>query len=124
MKIMAHKDFDPAAAAHELLDGSGAVLLPGLFDKDMIDKAREILVKETDTTVETGSHFNQSGTDASLQRRVWFPRLTELSPIFVEMLEKPANLRHHAAFSGQRICAWQLMCLPPYARLWRTGTAY
>ena len=114
MKIMAHKDFDPAAAAHELLDGSGAVLLPGLFDKDMINKAREILVKETDTTIETGSHFNQSGTDASLQRRVWFPRLAELSPIFVEMLENQQIFDIMQHFLGSEfvlgsLCASRLM---------------
>ena len=90
MKAMNRDNFDAAGVAEELIDGDGAIFLKGVFDKARIDRARELIVAETEADRETGSHFNQSGTDARLQRRVWFTRLVELSPDIARLLTADA----------------------------------
>ncbi|MCB1499241.1 MAG: phytanoyl-CoA dioxygenase family protein [Bauldia sp.] len=100
MKAMNRDNFDAAGVAEELIDGDGAIFLKGVFDKARIDRARELIVAETEADRETGSHFNQSGTDARLQRRVWFTRLVELSPDIARLLEDPMIFESMRAFLG------------------------
>lgn len=100
MKTMTREDFDTAAIAMEPIDGDGAILLNGVFDKDLIACAREPIVAETDLDRETGSHFDQSGTNARLRRRVWFTRLVALSPDIARLLEDPMIFETVQAFLG------------------------
>ncbi|MCP4385115.1 MAG: phytanoyl-CoA dioxygenase family protein [Hyphomicrobiales bacterium] len=114
MKVLEPNQFDENEIVAELLDGSGAVLLKNVFDKAMIAEAHELLVRETDKDVDTGSHFNQSGADARLQRRVWFTEMMALSPIFAEMLEHPFIQKSMRAFLGTEFvlggfCASRIM---------------
>ncbi len=100
MKTMTRENFDAEKVATELIDGDGALLLKGVFDKDRIARIRDLIVAETDAERETGSHFNQSGADARLQRRVWFTRLVELSPDIALLLEDPMIFESMQAFLG------------------------
>ncbi len=96
----------------ELLDGSGAVLLPQLFAKDQVERARDIIHRETADQELTGSHFNRDEEDALLQRRVW--NLIARDHVFVEMLLHPQIVASMQAFLGSEfimgsICASRLM---------------
>ncbi len=98
MKTLTEESFSPEAVVAELLDGSGAVLLPGLFDDDQVERAREIVVAATDDAAITGSHFNQSDEDELLQRRVW--NLFSKGEIFCEMVQHPSLVSAMRAFLG------------------------
>lgn len=97
---MTRQDFDADAVAAELIDGDGVLLLKGVFDPERIARARELIVAETEAVEQTGSHFNQSGADAMLQRRVWFTRLVELDPDIATLVEDPMIVASMSAFLG------------------------
>ena len=112
MKTFSQESFDPADVVEELLDGSGAVRFPQLFNAAQVEKAREIILRETSEHQVTGSHFNQDSEDAKLQRRVW--NLLNKGDIFVEMVQHPAMIASMRAFLGSdfimgSICASRTM---------------
>ena len=100
MKTVTRNDFDAATVAAELIDGDGAILLKGVFDKERIARIRDLIVSETDADRETGSHFNESGTDARLQRRVWFAKLVDLNPDIGRLVEDPMIFESMQKFLG------------------------
>jgi len=112
MRTIPAEEFTPEATVAELLDGSGAVRLPQLFDSDQVERAREIILTETTDRKLTGSHFNQDDEDAKLQRRVW--NLIAKDQVFVDMLLHPQIVASMQAFLGSEfvlgsICASRLM---------------
>ena len=112
MKTLAPEDFDPAIVVEELLDGGGAVRLPGLFDAAQVARAREVVMAETADHEFTGSHFNRDDEDAKLQRRVW--HLLPKDGVFAEMATQPRIFRAMQAFLGSdfimgSICASRTM---------------
>jgi ectoine hydroxylase-related dioxygenase (phytanoyl-CoA dioxygenase family) len=100
MKTMTRDQFDAVEVAAELIDGDGVLLLKGVFDRELIARVRRLIEAETDALEETGSHFNQSGADAMLQRRVWFTRLVELDPDIASLVEDPMIFASMQAFLG------------------------
>ena len=114
MKEFTRDDVDVSAIVTELLDGDGAVLLKGIFDKERIAGMRDLLVAETDVAVDTGSHFNQAAQDPFLQRRVWFTRLVELDPGIARLVEDPVTFEAMQGFLGHdfimgSMCASRIM---------------
>jgi len=112
MLTMRPDSVDPAAAVAELLDGGGAVRLPGLFTAEQVRAARDIVIRETDDREKTGSHFNRDEEDATRQRRVW--NLIARGQVFVEMVQHPAIVAIMRAFLGSdfvmgSICASRVM---------------
>ena len=112
MKTIPADSFSSAAVVEELLDGSGAVLLPQLFTKDQVQEARDLILQETADRKVTGSHFNQDDEDAMLQRRVW--NLIAKGDVFVDMLLHPQIMSSMQAFLGSEfvvgsICASRTM---------------
>jgi len=112
MKTLTAAAFDPAAVVAELLDGGGAVRLPGVFDADRLRAAREVILRETDEARPTGSHFNRDDSDALQQRRVW--NLLAKGDVFVEMVQHPMLIESMRAFLGTdfvmgSICASRTM---------------
>ena len=72
MKIISKDEYNISEVISELIDGSGLVYLPKIFNKKQVEKARDIIINETQDGIETGgSHFNQRDSDAKEQRRVW-----------------------------------------------------
>lgn len=114
MKVMTRDNFNPCEAAEELLDGVGALLLKGVFDKTRIAHIHEKFAVATDQLTETGSHFNQSGQDALLQRRIWFKDLVELDHDIAHLVEDPMIFETMQAFLGSEfvmgsLCASRIM---------------
>jgi ectoine hydroxylase-related dioxygenase (phytanoyl-CoA dioxygenase family) len=110
------EDFTAAAVVDELLDGGGAVRIPGLYDADQVQRAREFVEAATADDALTGSHFNQDETGARLQRRVW--NLFKADPVFCEMIEHPVVVASLQALLGSEFvvgsyCASRTM--PGYA---------
>ncbi len=98
MKRIGANDFEPAAVVAELLDGSGAVCLPGLLSPTQVRAAREIILQETEGDKITGSHFNKDDTDALLQRRVW--NLFNKGDVFCDIIQHPMIVDSMRAFLG------------------------
>lgn len=98
MKTIHADEFTSEAVVSELLDGSGAVRLPGLFGAEQVRAARELIVAATDDDHFTGSHFNQDEVDARLQRRVW--NLFSKGDVFCEMVQHPSIVTSMRAFLG------------------------
>jgi ectoine hydroxylase-related dioxygenase (phytanoyl-CoA dioxygenase family) len=98
MRTIPHDRFTPEAVVGELLDGSGAVRFPALFDDHQVRTVRDIVVAATGDDDDTGSHFNQDDDDARLQRRVW--NLFAHGAVFSELLEHPTIVDSMRAFLG------------------------
>ena len=98
MRTLTADQFTAEAVVEELLDGGGAVRLPGLFDAEQVARARELIVAATDDDSLTGSHFNQDDVDARLQRRVW--NLFGAGSVFCEMIQHPSLVAAVRAFLG------------------------
>ena len=112
MKSMPADQFDPAEVVTELLDGAGAIRLPGLLSEAQVDAARQVILRETGDHKFTGSHFNKDNDDAKLQRRVW--NLLAEGEVFVEIVEHPLIFASMQAFLGSdfimgSICASRTM---------------
>ncbi|MEQ8965378.1 MAG: phytanoyl-CoA dioxygenase family protein [Azospirillaceae bacterium] len=112
MKTIAAEAFDPAGVVAELLDGGGAVRLPGVFDAATIREAGEIIRRETADARETGSHFNRDEDDALQQRRVW--NLLAHGRPFTDIVQHPRIVDSMRAFLGTdfvmgSICASRTM---------------
>ena len=87
MRTFTVDEFTPEAVVEELLDGGGAVRVPGLYTAEQVAAARHLIVAATGDDALTGSHFNQDDADARLQRRVW--NLFAAGPIFCDMITHP-----------------------------------
>jgi len=98
MKTIPADSFSPATVVEELLDGSGAVLLPQLYTKEQVEEAWDIILQETADHKITGSHFNRDDDDAMLQRRVW--NLIAKGDVFIDMLLHPQVVSSMQAFLG------------------------
>ena len=98
MRTLTADQFTAEAVVEELLDGGGAVRLPGLFEAEQVARARELIVAATDDDSLTGSHFNQDDVDARLQRRVW--NLFGAGSVFCEMIQHPSLVAAVRAFLG------------------------
>ncbi|MBC6406923.1 MAG: phytanoyl-CoA dioxygenase family protein [Rhodobacteraceae bacterium] len=114
MQRITRTEFDPKAVAHELMEGAGAVLLRGVFEAERIAKIRQKLERETDTSADTGSHFNQGGQDPLLQRRIWFTRLVEIDPDIARLVEDRLIYQTMQQFLGEEfimgsLCASRIM---------------
>lgn len=112
MKTITAGDFDPSVVVAELLDGGGAVRLPGLFAAGQVKAARDIILRETGDHKFTGSHFNKDDDDARLQRRVW--NLIGRDQVFADMVQHPSIVSSMQAFLGSdfvmgSICASRTM---------------
>ena len=112
MRTITADAFDPGTVVDELLDGSGAVRLPGLFSADQVAAARQVIVRETSDSTLTGSHFNKDDEDAKRQRRVW--NLLAKGDVFVKMVQHPSIVASMRAFLGSdfimgSICASRTM---------------
>lgn len=101
MKIYTSDTLDPSAITAELLDGSGAVMLKGLFNADQIADARRIIMEHSDADDGKVTHFQgaaeQDGT-LSLQRRVW--NLLAKGEVFSTMAAHPAIMAALRDFLG------------------------
>jgi ectoine hydroxylase-related dioxygenase (phytanoyl-CoA dioxygenase family) len=88
------EDFSPEAVVEELLDGDGAIRVPGVYTADQVARAKAIVEAATADHALTGSHFNQDEAGARLQRRVW--NLFAVDPVFCDMIE------HHVVVDSMR----------------------
>lgn len=70
----------------ELIEGSGAIVLPEAFNAQQIANARAIIMAESDAQADTATHFQgASEGKLNLQRRVW--NLLNKGPVFSEMVQ-------------------------------------
>lgn|GEM_PF-260334 len=103
LRVFMEDTLDVAAIVNELLDGSGAVTLRGLFTADEIAEARDIVMRESDAD-EAGrkvTHFQGDAERAgriNLQRRVW--NLLAKGEVFSRMAAHPAIMKVMRAFIG------------------------
>ena len=113
MKIISKDEYNISEVISELIDGSGLVYLPKIFNKKQVEKARDIIINETQDGIETGgSHFNQRDSDVKEQRRVW--NLINIDNVFVEMVTHPKIISIMGEFLGTdfvmgSICASRTM---------------
>jgi len=98
MRTITAEQFTADDVVDELLDGGGAVRVPGLYSADQVAEARATVVAATDDETLTGSHFNQHDADASLQRRVW--NLFGAGSVFCDMIRHPVLVASMRAFLG------------------------
>jgi len=116
MKTITADEFTPEAVVAELLDGGGAVRLPGVYSAEQVAAARKLVVDATDDDELTGSHFNQDESGARLQRRLW--NLFNAGDVFCDMIEHPMLVESMQAMLGSEFivgsyCASRTM--PGYA---------
>ncbi len=98
MRTMSPAEFDADAVVVELLDGGGALRIPGLFSDQQVAQAKALIESDTDERAITGSHFNSADDDALLQRRVW--NLFARDQVFVDMISDPLIVASMQAFLG------------------------
>jgi ectoine hydroxylase-related dioxygenase (phytanoyl-CoA dioxygenase family) len=101
--VFTEADLDTNAIVRELLEGAGAVTLRGLFTKEEIAEAREIVMRESngDDRGAKVTHFQGDAERAgriNLQRRVW--NLLAKGDIFSRMAAHPAIMKVMRAFLG------------------------
>ena len=80
----------PDVVCAELMDGGGAVLVPGLFTDSQISEARRIIMEESSSEDEKVTHFQGAAVESgqvALQRRVW--NLLAKGKVFSEMATHP-----------------------------------
>lgn len=98
MKVIDAQNYSSELVVQELLNGSGAVKLPGLFNADQVLEVKQFIDDATADADDTGSHFNKGEDDALLQRRVW--NLLPRRKIFVDMIEHSSIIDSMKAFLG------------------------
>jgi len=72
--ILHAAETDVDAIVRELFDGSGAVTIRGLFSPEEIAQAREVVMRESESSAPKVTHFQGAAGKAgtiNLQRRVW-----------------------------------------------------
>jgi ectoine hydroxylase-related dioxygenase (phytanoyl-CoA dioxygenase family) len=103
LRVFTEDTMDTGVIVNELLDGSGAVTLRGLFTPAEIAEARDIVMRESDGD-ERGkkvTHFQGDAERAgriNLQRRVW--NLLAKGEVFSRMAAHPAIMKVMRAFIG------------------------
>lgn len=103
LRVFTEDTMDTGVIVNELLDGSGAVTLRGLFTPVEIAEARDIVMRESDGD-ERGkkvTHFQGDAERAgriNLQRRVW--NLLAKGEVFSRMAAHPAIMKVMRAFIG------------------------
>lgn len=103
LRVFTEDTMDTGVIVNELLDGSGAVTLRGLFTRAEITEARDIVMRESDGD-ERGkkvTHFQGDAERAgriNLQRRVW--NLLAKGEVFSRMAAHPAIMKVMRAFIG------------------------
>lgn len=94
-------NIDVDAVVRELFDGSGAVTIRGLFSAEEISRAREVVMRESESAAPKVTHFQgaagQAGT-INLQRRVW--NLLAKGEVFSRMAAHPKVMEVMRAFLG------------------------
>src|SRR5438105_1433615 len=74
----------------ELLHGAGAVVFPELFDKDVVDRARQEILDRSNVEPPRVTHFQGKAEEDNRldrQRRVW--NLLSKGKVFTEIAENP-----------------------------------
>ncbi len=115
MLTLSAEAYDRGAAVEELLNGSGAVRIRGVYCADQVARARQIVMDHSDHDPGKVTHFNAEADEAgklSLQRRVWnlFPK----GDVFGEMITHPVMMQTMADFLGSEFvcgsyCASRLL---------------
>lgn len=85
----------------ELLHGAGAVVFPGLFDKDTVDLARQEILDRSNVEPPRVTHFQgKAEEDKRLdrQRRVW--NLLSKGKVFTQIAENPVLIDVMRSFLG------------------------
>jgi ectoine hydroxylase-related dioxygenase (phytanoyl-CoA dioxygenase family) len=98
MLTISSDEFSATAVVEELLDGGGAVRLPGVYTADQVASAKAVVEAATADDQLTGSHFNQDADGARLQRRLW--NLFAAGDVFCDMIEHPLLVESMKAFLG------------------------
>ena len=94
-------DIDVDAIVRELFDGSGAVTIRGLFSPEEIAQAREVVMRESESSTPKVTHFQGAAGKAgtiNLQRRVW--NLLAKGEVFSRMAAHPKVMEVMRAFLG------------------------
>jgi ectoine hydroxylase-related dioxygenase (phytanoyl-CoA dioxygenase family) len=94
-------DIDVEAAVRELFDGSGAVTIRGLFSPEEIAQARDVVMRESESSAPKVTHFQGAAGKAgtiNLQRRVW--NLLAKGEVFSRMAAHPKVMEVMRAFLG------------------------
>lgn len=100
MKHFTPKTADPNAIVDELLHGKGAVRISGLFSKDQIEGARQIIHAHS-AKADTVTHFQgkaEADGTLQLQRRVW--NLLAKGAVFSDMAAHPVLMAILRKFLG------------------------
>lgn len=101
MKRYTARTADPDAIVQELLHGDGAVLLSGLFTDGQIAEARAIVMRHSDASADTVTHFQGDAAASgklALQRRVW--NLLAKGQVFSDMAAHPVLMAILRRFLG------------------------
>jgi len=103
LRVFTEDTMDTSTIVNELLDGSGAVTLRGLFTPAEIAEAREIVMRESDgdERAKKVTHFQGDAERTgriNLQRRVW--NLLAKGDVFSRMAAHPAIMKVMRAFIG------------------------
>jgi ectoine hydroxylase-related dioxygenase (phytanoyl-CoA dioxygenase family) len=92
---------DVQATVRELFDGSGAVTVRGLFSPAEIAQAREVVMRESESSAPKVTHFQgEAGKAGTIhrQRRVW--NLLAKGEVFSRMAAHPLLMQVMRAFLG------------------------
>lgn len=92
---------DEDIVCDELLNGAGAIAIPGLFSANQIAAARQIVMEHSSATVETVTHFQgdaENRGELGLQRRVW--NLLAKGAVFSELASHPTVMSLLRRFLG------------------------
>jgi hypothetical protein len=106
MLTVSHESFEPAACADELLNGSGAVRIRGVYDDAQIDLARQIVSNHCAAQPTRMTHFNsvaESEGQLDLQSRVW--NLFNKGDVFCDLITHPAIFDIMGRFLGRDFIA-------------------
>jgi ectoine hydroxylase-related dioxygenase (phytanoyl-CoA dioxygenase family) len=99
--ILHAAETDVDAIVRELFDGSGAVTIRGLFSPEEIAQAREVVMRESESSTPKVTHFQGAAGKAgtiNLQRRVW--NLLAKGEVFSRMAAHPKVMEVMRAFLG------------------------
>ena len=106
MLTVSHESFEPAPCADELLNGSGAVRIRGVYDDAQIDLARQIVSNHCAAQPTRMTHFNsaaESEGQLELQSRVW--NLFNKGDVFCDLITHPAIFDIMGRFLGRDFIA-------------------
>src|SRR5262245_53703045 len=90
MRAFDKNSYDAGEIVDELLNGAGAVVFPKLFDREVVDEARQEILDRSNVDPPRVTHFQGKAEEENRldrQRRVW--NLLSKGKVFTTIAENP-----------------------------------